>query len=150
MFRWADHVDGAHVDRVRDAFDALPAAIPEIRQYVHGSDVGVAEGNFDYVVVADFDDVTGWRTYRDHPTHVVLIEELIKGHVAERAAVQYQTPADRSPHDVSMAGMQALLAEPDDVDLSGAGDESDDELMERARRAALANMQSLLAEPDDV
>ena len=150
MFRWADHVDGAHVDRVRDAFDALPDAVPEIRQYVHGSDVGVAEGNFDYVVVADFDEVAGWRSYRDHPMHIVLIEELIKGHVVERAAVQYQTPADRSAHDVSMAGVQALLAEPDEIDLSGADDESDDELMERARRAALANMQSLLAEPDDI
>lgn len=152
MFRWADYVDGAHVDRVRDAFDALPDAIPEIRQYVHGSDVGVAEGNFDYVVVADFDDVAGWRTYRDHPTHLVLIEELIKGHVAERAAVQYQTPADRSAHDVSMARVQALLAEPDEIDLPGANHEheTDDELMERARRAALAEMQSLLAEPDEV
>lgn len=150
MFRWADHVDGDHVERVREAFDSLPTAVPEIRQYVHGSDVGVAEGNFDYVVVADFDDVASWRTYRDHPTHLVLIEELIKGHVTDRAAVQYQTPADRSPHDVSMAGVQALLAEPDDIDLSAAGDESDDELLERARRAALANMQSLLAEPDDI
>ena len=31
------------------------------------------------------------HTYRDHPQHVQLIEELIKGHVANRAAIQYET-----------------------------------------------------------
>ena len=62
-----------------------------IRSYVHGSDVGVSEGNYDYVVVADFDNVNDFRTYRDHPEHLLMIEELVKGRVAERAAVQYQT-----------------------------------------------------------
>ena len=88
MFRWAPHVDAAHVERVREASEALAAAIPQVRQMVHGSDVGVAEGNFDYVVVVDFDTVTDWRAYRDHPMHVLLFEELIKGHVTDRAAVQ--------------------------------------------------------------
>ena len=35
---------------------ALPATIEQIRSYVHGTDVGVSAGNFDYVLVADFDD----------------------------------------------------------------------------------------------
>jgi len=43
------------------------------------------------VVVADFDNVNDYRTYRDHPDHVLMIEELVKGRVADRAAVQYQT-----------------------------------------------------------
>lgn len=139
MFRWADHVDADHVQRVRDALDALPAAIPEIRQYVHGNDVGVSEGSFDYVVVADFDNVHDWRIYREHPTHLVMIEELITGHVAERAVVQYQT----GTHD-SHAVPSFAVSPPID-------DEWDDaELMERARRAAMADMEALLAEPDDV
>jgi Stress responsive A/B Barrel Domain len=132
MFRWADHVDVDHIARVRDALDALPDQITQIKGYVHGADVGVAEGNFDYVVVADFERVDDWRTYRDHPAHLLFVEELVKGHVANRAAVQYQTPAHRSAHDVPT----------DDV--------GDEELMERARRAAIADMARLLAEPDDV
>jgi len=91
MFRWADHVDDDHVERVRSGLSALPDAIEQIRGYVHGTDVGVSEGTYDYVVVADFDDVAGFETYRDHPQHVQLIEELIKGNVADRAAVQHQT-----------------------------------------------------------
>jgi hypothetical protein len=91
MFKWEAGLDADHLDRVRERLDSMPTAIPEIRGYAHGSDVGVAEGNYDYVVVADFDNVDGFRTYRDHPHHLLLIEELIKGNVAQRAAVQYMT-----------------------------------------------------------
>ena len=90
MFEFAEHVDDEHVERLRDALSSLPHEIEEIRSYVHGRDVNISEGNFDYVVVADFDNVQGFVTYRDHPKHVLVIEELIKGHVANRAAVQYQ------------------------------------------------------------
>jgi DNA-binding Lrp family transcriptional regulator len=91
MFRFEDHVDDEHVARISEALSALPAAIDVIRDYVHGRDLGVSEGNYDYVVVADFDDVDGYCTYRDHPQHVAMIAELVKGNVAERAAVQYET-----------------------------------------------------------
>ena len=91
MFKWAEDVPDDHVDRVRDGLNALPPEIDQIRSYVHGADVGVSVDNFDYVVVADFDNVNDFRTYRDHPQHVLFIEEVIKGRVAERAAVQYQT-----------------------------------------------------------
>jgi len=91
MFKWNDDVDTDHIERVRDRLSGLPTAIDVIRSYVHGSDVGVSDGNYDYVVVADFDNVNDYRTYRDHPDHVLMIEELVKGRVADRAAVQYQT-----------------------------------------------------------
>lgn len=133
MFQWADHVDVDHIARVRDALDALPDQIPQIRTYHHGADVGVSEGNFDYAIVADFDRVDDWRTYRDHPAHVLFVEELVKGHVANRSAVQYQPQSRRAVHDDVPT---------DQVD--------DDELMERARRAAMAEMARLLAEPDDI
>lgn len=151
MYRWAAHVDEAHVERVRAAFDELVAAVPALRRHEHGSDVGVSEGTFDYLVVADFDSVADWRAYRDHPTHLLLLAELIDGHVVERASGQYQAPDGRDAHQVSAAGLESFLAEPDDAlptDV-GATDESDDELLARARRAAMAEMQSLLAEPDE-
>ena len=90
MFEFADHVDDEHVAKVRDALDALPGEIEQIRSYVHGRDVGISEDNFDYVVVADFDNVNDYITYRDHPQHQLMIAELIRGHVAARTAVQYQ------------------------------------------------------------
>lgn len=149
MFRWADHVESDHVHRVRDAFDEL-ATLVTVRQHAHGTDVGVAEGTFDYLVVADFDTVADWRSYRDHPAHVLLVEELITGHVSDRATGQFHVPDERSPHDVSATRMHAFLAEPDaSDDGSIRADASDEELISRARRAAMAELQALLAEPDD-
>lgn len=91
MFRFAEDAGPDIVERVRAGLDALPAEIEQIRSYVHGADIGVSEGTFDYVVVADFDNVNDFRTYRDHPTHQLFIAEVITGNVVERAAVQYMT-----------------------------------------------------------
>ena len=49
----------------------------------------VNEGNFDFVVVADFHDLDDYLVYRDHPMHQAVIAERIRDHIAERAAVQY-------------------------------------------------------------
>jgi hypothetical protein len=115
LLRWADDVPDGHVERVRSGLDALPSQIPQIRSFLHGSDVGVSEGNYDYVVVADFDNVRDWRAFREHPSHLVFMEEHIKGKVKDRAAIQYQTPVDRDPYEFSHARMQELLAEVDEL-----------------------------------
>ena len=89
MFRWSDDVDDAHVSEVGRRLDELPEAISVIKAYRHGADAGVNAGNFDYVVVADFDSVEGYVTYRDHPVHTAFVADMIAGRVAERSAVQY-------------------------------------------------------------
>jgi hypothetical protein len=89
MFKWNEDVDDAHVAAVAAALDGLVDQIPEIRRYEHGPDVGVNDGNFDYVVVGDFDSVDNYLVYRDHPVHRAFIADLIAGRVADRAAVQY-------------------------------------------------------------
>jgi len=53
--------------------------------------IGYVAGNYDYVVVGEFDDVDSYLTYRDHPDHQAFIAELITGYVAERAAVQFES-----------------------------------------------------------
>jgi hypothetical protein len=111
MFKWGEHVTPEIVETIREGFDELPTLIPQIRSYVHGADVGVAEGNFDYVLVADFDNVADWRTYREHPVHLVFLEERIKPNSKDRAAIQYQTPATRDPMDVASAQLQEYLSE---------------------------------------
>ena len=115
LLRWADDVPEDHVEQVRAGLDALPPQIPQIRSFLHGSDVGVSEGNYDYVVVADFDNVGDWRAFREHPAHLLFMEEHIKDKFADRAAIQYQTPADRDPYAFSHARMQEFLAEIDEL-----------------------------------
>lgn len=91
MFEWIDGVDNAAIEAVADALDALVATVPEVVSYLHGPDLGVSEGNFDYVIVGDYASVEDYVVYRDHPEHQRIIAEMIKPHVAKRAAVQYLT-----------------------------------------------------------
>ena len=89
MMRWTPEATEAQKSAVRAGLEELPSRIPEIRSYSLGTDAQVNEGNFDFVVVADFDDVDGYLVYRDHPDHQAVIQELIRPILAARAAVQH-------------------------------------------------------------
>ena len=89
LMRWTEEATPAAQAAVSAGLAELPDRIPEIRRYVVGADARVNEGNFDLVVVADFDDVDGYLVYRDHPDHQAVIAERIRPILAERAAVQH-------------------------------------------------------------
>ena len=55
-----------------------------------GTDIGVNDGNWDFAVSGDFDDLDGYIAYRDDPTHQAIIATYIKSIVATRAAVQFE------------------------------------------------------------
>jgi hypothetical protein len=88
--RWVETATEADRRAVRDGLATLPAAIPEIRSYRVGTDAGLAEGNYDLVVVADFDDRAGYVVYRDHPVHQEVIARTIRPILDARAAVQHE------------------------------------------------------------
>lgn len=90
LLEWADHATPGQRAAVPEALADLPGLIPEIRSYVVGPDAGLNEGNHDLAVVADFDDVEGYRTYATHPEHVRVIEQHIAPILAGRAAVQFE------------------------------------------------------------
>ena len=52
----------------------LPGAIGEIKDYHVGLDAGLNPGNYQFAVVADFDNVEDYLVYRDHPVHREIIE----------------------------------------------------------------------------
>ncbi len=91
MFRWTPEATEEQKQRVTAELSRLPALLPVLRAYRMGADLGVNEGNFDWVAVADFDDLEGYLTYRDNPEHRSIIAEFIRPIIAERAAVQYES-----------------------------------------------------------
>jgi hypothetical protein len=90
MFRWSPEATPEAKQRVVSELRRLPALLPVLRAYHVGADLGLAEGNFEFAAVADFDDLEGFRTYRDNPEHRAIIAEFIQPIAAERAAVQYE------------------------------------------------------------
>lgn len=89
MFRWRAGTSPDEVAAVTGGLRGLPAEIPELRDYRVGADAGLVDGNWDFAVVADFDDAAGWQTYNDHPAHQAVAVG-IRAMFVERAAVQYE------------------------------------------------------------
>ena len=89
MFQWTAEATGDAKAGAARALTELGQQIDVVRAYRFGPDAGLADANWDFVVVADFDDEAGYLTYRDHPTHQALITEVLAPIVAQRAGVQY-------------------------------------------------------------
>jgi hypothetical protein len=53
-------------------------------------DLGLVEGNFEFAVVAGFDDLEGYQVYRDNPEHREIIGKFIQPIAAQRTAVLYE------------------------------------------------------------
>lgn len=88
LFRWQPGTPPERVAALSAALDAMVPEVPTIRSYRHGADLGLAEGNWDYAVLATFDDVEGFRAYRDHPAHVAVVETHVRPILAEAARAQ--------------------------------------------------------------
>ncbi|HYT38976.1 MAG TPA: Dabb family protein [Acidimicrobiia bacterium] len=93
MVRLSEDMTDGQKEALRAGLGRLPERIPGIRSYRFGDDAGLNEGNFDFVVTADFDDVDGYLAYRDHPDHQKLVAELLGPFVTKRAAVQFEWSA---------------------------------------------------------
>jgi hypothetical protein len=88
-FVFHDDVTDEQIQAVTEGLEGLPAAIPEIREYHVGPDLGINEGNHQYAVVADFATEADYLVYRDHPAHLTVIAERIRPVLKTRAAVQF-------------------------------------------------------------
>lgn len=66
------------------------AQLPMVRNYQFGADAGLAEGNFDFALVADFDDLEAYKAYAVDPIHVAVLTDYLRPNISARSAVQYQ------------------------------------------------------------
>lgn len=44
--------------------------------------------NWDFAVVADFDDLASWQAYTAHPAHLAVVAAHIQPMLSARAAIQ--------------------------------------------------------------
>lgn len=74
---------------LEEGLSQLPGAIPEIKQYAFGPDLGLRGGNFDFCLVADFEDEEAFRRYVSHPNHQAFVAERLEPVTEQRVAVQF-------------------------------------------------------------
>ena len=90
LFTWTAAATGEQKEKVATELRSLPPLMRGLRAYHAGPDAGLAQGNFDFAVVADFEDADSYLAYRDHPAHRAVIDERIRPIMANRSAVQYE------------------------------------------------------------
>ncbi len=90
LFAWIPEATDKQKHQVAEELRALPPLLTGLRSFHAGPDAGIIEGNFDFAVVADFDDTESYLAYRNHPAHRAVVEQVTNPITKERVAVQYE------------------------------------------------------------
>ena len=90
LLRFSPESTAEQVQYLSAGLMQLPSAIPEIKAYRYGPNVGTPNDNWHYAVVADFEDAAAHQVYVADELHQKVITERIHPIVTERAAVQYE------------------------------------------------------------
>ena len=90
LFRWRPESTPAQRQRVPEELPKLSPLMTGLVAYRVGQDAGINPANFEFAVVADFEDAGSYRAYRDHPAHCAVIDEFITPILADRAAIQFE------------------------------------------------------------
>lgn len=93
LLEFDDATPVGHVDEIAGKLRELPARLPQLRSYVVGRDLGLAAGNADLAIIAEFEDIDGYLAYRDDPEHRRIIAEMITPHLRARTAAQFRDDA---------------------------------------------------------
>jgi heme-degrading monooxygenase HmoA len=89
LFTWTEGMTEEMEQQFAAELAAFAATLPGLRAYHAGPDQGINEGNFDFAVVADFDDAASYFAYRDSEEHQDIIRRFSRPNTKSRAAVQY-------------------------------------------------------------
>jgi heme-degrading monooxygenase HmoA len=90
LFTWTEDMTDEMEQQFTAELRALAPTLPGLRSYHAGPDAGIVEGNFDFAVVADFDDADSYLAYRDNAEHRDIISRYSAPRAKSRAAVQYE------------------------------------------------------------
>jgi stress responsive alpha/beta barrel protein len=90
LFTWKPEATPAELARVATELASLPGQIPQVEAYHFGADAGLAEGNADFAITADFDDADAYLVYRNDPVHQQVIQQVINPIVATRVSAQFE------------------------------------------------------------
>jgi quinol monooxygenase YgiN len=90
LFAWVPKAADEQKQQVVEDFQALPPLLSGLCAYHVGPDAGIIEGNFDFAVVADFEDAESYLAYRNHPAHRAVVEQVTAPITKQRVSVQYE------------------------------------------------------------
>ena len=78
------------VQSLEEGLSLLGQTITEIAAYTYVSDLGLRDGNYDFAVVADFENDEDFKIYADHPDHQAFIQDRVAPILEKRVSVQFE------------------------------------------------------------
>lgn len=89
LFTWREGITREDVARVEAELSRMPTAVPALREYHFGPDLGLRPGTADFAVCAVISQAE-LSSYLDHPEHQRVVREVISPLLASRTAVQVE------------------------------------------------------------
>jgi quinol monooxygenase YgiN len=90
LFAWIPEATDQQKQQVLEELRALSPLLTGLHSYNAGPDAGIIEGNFDFAVVADFENAESYLAYRNHPAHLAVVDQVTAPITKERVSVQYE------------------------------------------------------------
>ena len=88
LFTWVPGVSESQVGELEHCLDEMAATIDFVKEYRHGADLGIHEGNLDYGVAAVLENAADLDRYLGHPAHRRIVDDYMFPMIAKRMAVQ--------------------------------------------------------------
>eukprot|EP00238_Polyblepharides_amylifera_P009865 CAMPEP_0196583852 /NCGR_PEP_ID=MMETSP1081-20130531/44949_1 /TAXON_ID=36882 /ORGANISM="Pyramimonas amylifera, Strain CCMP720" /LENGTH=98 /DNA_ID=CAMNT_0041904873 /DNA_START=143 /DNA_END=439 /DNA_ORIENTATION=- len=88
LLQFKEGIPPGQVATITEKLNELPSKIAQITKYTAGPDLGLANGNADYAIVADFNNQQDFEVYASHHDHQQVIVDYIKPYLAKRTATQ--------------------------------------------------------------
>ena len=88
FFKWRPETTEDQIRAFEDGLAALPPQIPEIKSYRFGRDARLEAGEWDFVLIGEFENEAAWERYDSHPAHERFKAECARPMIGARAAVQ--------------------------------------------------------------
>ena len=76
MFTWKPETPASIKDDVQKGFAHMKNSIEHVIHMECGTDQKLAEGNYDFAMIADFADPQAWSAYRIHPEHLAFVKKF--------------------------------------------------------------------------
>jgi hypothetical protein len=90
IFTWSADADAGRRAASVQALRRLRQDVGGMESLVVAEDAGLADGNGDVVLIADFPDAEAFSRYAQHPAHLAVVAEQVRPWIAARSALQYQ------------------------------------------------------------
>ena len=90
VFTWLAEATDEQRKYAFDQIATLPSQMTGLRAYHFGSDAGLADGNAEFAIVADFDSADDYLAYSTHPAHLTVITQAVRPITRQRLAVQFE------------------------------------------------------------